>query len=365
MTGIILMSGGNNGADVSGVTATAQDVLAPKVIVDAQGNPITGVIPTYSGDNPIVPDSVSHNIRGVYVPNLTISAVPTEAKSATPSTQQQIITPTQGKFLSQVAVAATPTQSKTVTPTTSQQTVTPDSGKFLSSVVVNAAPAQKQIYSTRIYVTPGTSAQQVSIPSGYDAVDNVYVYGDSNLAAGNIKSGVSIFGKTGTYTGASVYTGNIYMTPGTSNKWVSVPSGYSGVSNVCVYGDSYLKAANIKKGVTIFDVTGTYEGQTTYVGTGTNTSVSRSSTTKMVFSISSSYTLVSFGFIAGSKVGTTEVAGGAGRSASNTGRAVMGNAEVGNVLSISWGINSATITITGGTYTFGSGNYTFYYSYAY
>jgi hypothetical protein len=61
-------------------------------------------------------------------------------------------------------VAAVPTQTKSVTPTSTAQNIIPDSGKFLSKVTVN---------------------------------------GDSNLAAGNIKNGVSIFGVNGTYVGSS------------------------------------------------------------------------------------------------------------------------------------------------------------------
>lgn len=59
------------------------------------------------------------------------------------------------------------TQNKTVTPTTSEQTIKADSGKTLGTVTVNAVTA---------------------------AIDE-------NIVAGNIKSGVTILGVTGSYTG--------------------------------------------------------------------------------------------------------------------------------------------------------------------
>ena len=54
-------------------------------------------------------------------------------------------------------------------------------------------------------VTPGTS-RQTAVSSGRYTTGTVYVAGDTNLAAGNIKDGVSIFGVTGSlkaYTGTS------------------------------------------------------------------------------------------------------------------------------------------------------------------
>lgn len=58
-------------------------------------------------------------------------------------------------------------QTKTVTPTTSKQNITADSGKVLEKVTVNAVTA---------------------------AID-------ANIVAGNIKSGVTILGVTGSYEG--------------------------------------------------------------------------------------------------------------------------------------------------------------------
>ena len=47
--GRILMTGGGGGADLDVITAEADDILSGKVIVDKDGNPLTGTL-TLSGD---------------------------------------------------------------------------------------------------------------------------------------------------------------------------------------------------------------------------------------------------------------------------------------------------------------------------
>ena len=57
-------------------------------------------------------------------------------------------------------------------------------------------------------VTPSANSQTVQPDSGYDGLSQVTVSGDTNLTAGNIKEGVSIFGVLGTLAASSGGGGN-------------------------------------------------------------------------------------------------------------------------------------------------------------
>lgn len=83
-------------------------------------------------------------------------------------------------------------------------------------------------------VTPSTT-QQTAVASGKYTTGNVYVAGDSNLIADNIKNGVSIFGVTGTYADmAKVYVAkNINPTAmgsGSTNRSFEISA--SGISKL-------------------------------------------------------------------------------------------------------------------------------------
>ena len=95
------------------------------------------------------------------------------------------------------SIASQPSlQSKTVSPSTAAQTITPDSGyDGLSQVVVNAISPTK---GAQTY-TPTTTDQTIS--SGRWLTGAQTIKGDANLVASNIKSGVSIFGVNGSYSG--------------------------------------------------------------------------------------------------------------------------------------------------------------------
>ena len=116
----------------------------------------------------------------------------------------------QGGFVTGGASGAS-LQSKTVSPSERAQTIKADNGyDGLSQVTVNAV--------SRTYVgsgvtkksaatyTPKTSDQSIAASQYLSGAQTIK--GDANLVAGNIKSGVSIFGVTGTYTGGGSSSGS-------------------------------------------------------------------------------------------------------------------------------------------------------------
>lgn len=126
-------------------------------------------------------------------------------------------------------------QSKTVTPSTSAQTVTPDDGyDGLSDVTVNAMPTATQ-------ATPS-----ISVSSGG------LITASATQSAGYVASGTKSATKQLTVQAAQT------ITPGTSNK--TIASGRYLTGTQTIKGDSNLVADNIKSGVNIFGVAGTYEG---------------------------------------------------------------------------------------------------------
>ena len=161
-------------------------------------------------------------------------------------------------------------QSKTVSPSERTKTVSPDSGyDGLSKVTVNAisstyvgSDVTKKSAAT---YTPKTTDQ--SIASGQYLSGTQTIKGDANLVAGNIKSGVSIFGVTGTYagSGSSGGSGNnnveayaitdtnpsvsFKRTDGAIKIWgygtMTSSSGWGGSSTslIAFEGDKYYKSA--------------------------------------------------------------------------------------------------------------------------
>lgn len=128
--------------------------------------------------------------------------------------------------------------------------------------------------------TPGTATQTIAAGQYLSGIQTIE--GDSNLIAGNIKSGVTIFGVEGNsnvvntstgdataaqilsgkkaYVKGALVTGNIpskgttTYTPTTSNQTIASGQYLSGTQTI--KGDSNLTSGNIRSGVSIFGVSG-------------------------------------------------------------------------------------------------------------
>lgn len=97
--------------NVSGVTATAADVLVNKIIVDATGKTIAGTLPengTVTATLDATTGKQSYTIpKGNHSGSGKVSIV-LEEKTATPKTTAQTMTPTAGKVISKFTVEAIP-----------------------------------------------------------------------------------------------------------------------------------------------------------------------------------------------------------------------------------------------------------------
>lgn len=126
--------------------------------------------------------------------------------------------------------------------------------------------------------TPSTQNQTIAAGNYLSGAQTIK--GDGNLVAGNIAKGKTIFGVAGTYTsdanaaaghilsGRTAYvngskiTGTIpskgaaTYTPGTTNQTIAAGNYLSGAQTI--KGDGNLAAGNIRKGVSIFGVSGSY-----------------------------------------------------------------------------------------------------------
>lgn len=167
--------------DTSAVTATATDVLANKIIVDAKGKSVAGTMPnngavtkTLDASNP------SYTVpQGFHSGTGSVKIVP-EEKSVTPTKSAQDVTPTEGKVLSKVSVAAIPNEYQDVSPTTAA------AGDVLAGKIIIGSTGEKitgtMANNGAISATiDGLETAQYTVPAGYtsggtvklsDAIEN-------------------------------------------------------------------------------------------------------------------------------------------------------------------------------------------------
>ena len=126
--------------------------------------------------------------------------------------------------------------------------------------VTGTADSLTDAYLQEKQVTPTSEETIVTADEKYAALSKVTVLGDAQLKPENIRAGVEIFGVSGALTDYDKPLMEYEVTPSQKTKTLVPDSDHSGFSKVTVNGDDNLVASNIRKGVTIFGVTGTNEG---------------------------------------------------------------------------------------------------------
>jgi hypothetical protein len=187
-------------------------------------------------------------------------------------------------------------ENKTATPSESQQTITPTSNNYyLESVTVEAIPSSYvgSEVTRRSSTDLSASGATVTAPAGYYAeaasksVASGSATGPSSLSGSSatISTGTNTITltKTGVSTTPTVSAGYVSsatsssatvaltasvttkaaatITPGTTNQTIASGTYLTGTQTIS--GDADLTAANIKQGVQIFNVTGSYTSDAT------------------------------------------------------------------------------------------------------
>nr|DAE29815.1 MAG TPA: tail protein [virus sp. ctqEG8] len=191
VTGVYEESGG---IDTSDATATASDI-AKGVTAYAKGSKITGNVITYTGSRTYSP--LSQYNTATVVSSGGNDYLTTAVRNGENLFFRNGSTIRLGVQLSKLGTAI-------AADVASGKTFTSSAGLLVTGTATSAASPNLQSKT----VTPKSTSQTVTPDSSYDGLSQVTVIGDSNLVASNIKSGVSIFGVSGSYTSSGSSSGN-------------------------------------------------------------------------------------------------------------------------------------------------------------
>lgn len=279
--------------NVSAVTATAADVLTNKIIVNALGETVAGIMANNGAVNKTLDATTANNqtytVPAGYHNGSGVVKIVTETKSATPTKSSQTISATTGKVLSSVTVAAIPddyqdvsnvdaaaadvlsgkiivaadgteitgsmpnigTVTQVLDATTGKQSYTIPAGKHSGSGSVSIVLEQKS-------ATPSASAQTITPTAGkvlssvsVAAIPTIWgdTTGDDGVAA-NVLSGIKVHTNvngvatqiTGSMANNGATGGSI---DGLTTVSYSIPAGYTSGGTVSLTNDIELALAAI------------------------------------------------------------------------------------------------------------------------
>lgn len=171
--------------DVTSVTATADDVLATKTIVDKTGAVVAGtMVNNGSVKQTIDIATPSYTIPKGYHDGTGVVNLVTETKSATPTKKAQTVEASTGKVLSSVTVEAIPAEFQDVTAVTATADKVLTGSDFVDAdgTVVAGTMANNGDVTTTI---DGLTTTSVTIAAGYTSGGTVSLTNDieTQLAA--------------------------------------------------------------------------------------------------------------------------------------------------------------------------------------
>ena len=218
--------------DLTGDTVTAAKMLSGTTAHDKSGAVVTGTIPTKTSSN-LSASGATVSVPAGYYASAASKAV-AAGKATTPATtitsNPTISVDSAGKITASVS------GTKSVTPTVSAGYV---SSGTAGTITVSGSATKQLTTQAAKTVTPSTS-EQTAIAAG------TYATGDVKVAA--IPSS---YVKPATTVDAKTYTPS-------RNTATIIAAGTLCLGAQTIAGDADLVPANIKKGVSIFGVTGTY-----------------------------------------------------------------------------------------------------------
>lgn len=173
---------------------SASDLLSGKQLIDSEGNVVTGTIPTKTSSELTASGATVTVPTGYYASNATKTIASGSAKTpATTITKKPSIS-----VNSSGLITASVSGTQSVTPTVTAGYV---SSGTAGTITVSGSATKQLTTQAAKTITPSTSSQ-TAVASGRYTTGAVTVKGDANLKAENIKSGVSIFGVSGTHSGS-------------------------------------------------------------------------------------------------------------------------------------------------------------------